>query len=194
MHLGHVLISWDPRLLYRKLLPSDVEVEEFLETVCTLEWDAQQDAGRPLDEGVAERIALFPDRAPLIEAWRDRQVEMTLPIPGTIELLRELHEREVGLYVLSNWGADEFDAIRSRYPFLEWFSGILISGKVGLVKPDPKFFALLMKEYRLTPTETVFIDDMPANVEAARQLGFHSILFTTPASLREALVGVGLLQ
>ena len=191
--LGGVLIHWDPRLLYRKMLPTEAEVEQFLSTVCTLEWDAQQDAGRPLDEGIAELVSRFPDQTLLIEAWRGRFAEMTLPIRGSVEVLRELRERGVTLYALSNWGADEFDAIRDLFPFLDWFSGILISGKVGLVKPDRKFFDLLVREYQLNPAEVAFIDDLTPNVEAARQLGFQSILFSSPAGLREELARIGLL-
>ena len=191
--LGGVLIDWDPRLVYRKLLPTDAEVERFLSTVCTLEWDAKQDAGRPLEEGIAELVARFPDQALLIEAWRDRYAEMALPVTGSIELLRELRGRGVPLYALSNWGADEFEAIRHLFPFLDWFSGVLISGRVGLVKPDPKFFGLLVREHRLNPSEVAFIDDLPLNVEAAQQLGFRSILFRSPVGLREDLARVGLL-
>jgi len=191
--LGGVLINWDPRLVYRKILPTEAEVEQFLSTVCTLDWDAQQDAGRSLDEGIAELVARFPDQALLIEAWRDRYAEMALPILESIEVLRELREREVPLYALSNWGADEFAAIRDLFPFLDWFSGVLISGTVGMVKPDPKFFGLLVREHRLNPAEVVFIDDHPTNVEAAQQLGFRSILFTSSADLREELSRVGLL-
>jgi 2-haloacid dehalogenase len=191
--LGGVLIDWDPRLVYRKILPTNAEVERFLLTVCTLEWDAQQDAGRPLDEGIAELVARFPDQTLLIEAWRDRYAEMALPITDSIELLRELRGRGVPLYALSNWGADEFEAIRHLFPFLKWFSGVLISGRVGLVKPDPKFFGLLVREHRLNPAEVAFIDDLPLNVEAAQQLGFRSILFSSPSGLREDLTRVGLL-
>ena len=191
--LGGVLIDWDPRHVYRKLFPTEAEVEKFLSTVCTLEWDAHQDAGRPLNDGIAELVARFPDETFLIEAWRDRYVEMALPIAGSIELLRELRERGVPLYALSNWGADEFEAIRDLFPFLDWFSGILISGRVGLVKPDPKFFGLLVQEHRLNPAEVAFIDDQPPNVEAAQQLGFQSILFSSPTDLREELARVGLL-
>jgi 2-haloacid dehalogenase len=191
--LGGVLIHWDPRLLYRKMLPTEAEVEQFLSTVCTPEWDAEQDAGRPLDEGVAELVARFPDQTSLIEAWRDRFSEMVLPIRDSIELLRELRERAVPVYALSNWGADEFDAIRDLFPFLEWFRGILISGRVGLVKPDPSFFRLLVREHRLNPVEVAFIDDHPPNVQAAQQLGFQSVLFTSSADLRLDLVRLGLL-
>jgi 2-haloacid dehalogenase len=175
------------------MLPTEAEVEQFLSTVCTLEWDAEQDAGRSLDEGIAELVARFPDQTSLIEAWRDRFSEMVLPIRDSIELLRELREREVPLYALSNWGADEFEAIRDLFPFLKWFRGILISGRVGLVKPDPEFFSLLVREHRLNPAEVAFIDDHPPNVDAAQQLGFQSVLFTSAADLRLDLAGLGLL-
>lgn len=191
--LGGVLIDWDPRRVYRKILPTEAEVEQFLSTVCTLEWDAQQDAGRSLDEGIAELVARFPDRIPPIEAWRDRYSEMALPIPDSVALLQELRERGVPLFALSNWGADEFEAIRDDFPFLNFFSGVLISGKVGLVKPDPRFFDLLVREHRLNPATVAFIDDRRPNVVAAQQLGFRSFLFRSAADLREKLTHVGLL-
>ncbi len=191
--LGGVLIHWDPRFLYRKLLPTEAAVEHFLSTVCTPGWNAQQDAGRPLDEGIAELVARFPDQAELIEAWRDRFAEMMLPIRDSVELLRELRQREVPLYALSNWGTYEFEAIHDLVPFLEWFWGIVISGRVGLVKPDPEIFGLLVREHRLHPAEVAFIDDHPPNVEVAQQLGFQSVLFSSPADLREELARLGLL-
>ncbi len=191
--LGGVLIDWNPRRVYRKILPTEAEVEVFLSTVCTLEWDAKQDAGRSLDEGIAELVARFPDRIPLIEAWRDRYAEMALPIPDSVALLQELRERGVPLFALSNWGADEFEAIRDHFPFLNFFSGVLISGKVGLVKPDPRFFDLLVREHRLNPATVAFIDDRRPNVVAAQQLGFRSFLFRSAADLRENLAHVGLL-
>jgi 2-haloacid dehalogenase len=191
--LGGVLIDWDPRRVYRKILPTEAEVEQFLSTVCTLEWDAKQDAGRPLEEGIAELVARFPHQTLLIEAWRDRYAEMALPISASIELLHELRERGVPLYALSNWGAEEFEAIRDGFPFLDCFSGVLISGRVGLVKPDPKFFDLLVREHRLNPAKVAFIDDQHPNVVAAQQLGFRSILFSSAAALREELARVGLL-
>jgi len=191
--LGGVLIHWDPRLLYRELLPTEEVLEEFLSTVCTREWNARQDAGRPLDEGISELVARFPDQAALIEAWRDGVGEMVLPIHDSIELLRELRERDIPLYILSNWGTDEFETIRGLFPFLEWFRGILISGSVGILKPDPRIFGHLAREYGLDPGKAAFIDDSPTNVEVAGELGFKSVLFSSPADLREELARLGLL-
>ena len=191
--LGGVLIHWDPRLLYRKMLPTEEAVERFLATVCTPEWNARQDAGRPLDEGIADLVARFPDQASLIEAWRDRLTEMVRPIRGSAEIVRDLREREVPLYVLSNWGTDEFEIIRDGFTFLEGFQGILLSGEVGILKPDPGIFDLLLQRHRLHPAKVAFIDDHIENVEAAQRLGFEAILFTSPADLRGKLGRLGLL-
>ena len=191
--LGGVLIHWDPRLLYRKMLPTEEAVEHFLSTVCTPEWNARQDAGRPLDEGIAELVARFPDQAHLIEAWRDRLTEMVRPIDGSVRILRELRERGIPLYVLSNWGNDELEIIRGGFPFLEWFQGILLSGDVGILKPDPEIFGILLSRHGLRPEEVAFIDDNKPNIEVARRLGFRSVLFTSPADLRLELEGLGLI-
>lgn len=191
--LGGVLIHWDPRLLYRKLLPTAEAVEEFLCAVCTPEWNAQQDAGRPFQEGISDLVSKFPHQATLIAAWHDRFDEMIFPMEDSIEVLRELHQRGVPLYALSNWGAETFDVTRHMFPFLEWFRALVISGQVGLVKPDHRIFHLLLREYDLRASEVVFIDDHLPNVETAARLGFQAIQFTNASELREVLEERGLL-
>jgi phosphoserine phosphatase len=64
--LGGVLIDWDPRHLYRKLLADEAAVEEFLATVCTPEWNAELDRGRPFAEAVAELVERHPEHAAAI--------------------------------------------------------------------------------------------------------------------------------
>ena len=191
--LGGVLIHWDPRLLYRKLLPSAVAVEEFLNEICTPEWNARQDAGRSFPEGIADLTSKFPEQSSLIAAWYNRFAEMIFPMEDSIEVLRDLHQRRVHLYALSNWGAETFDATRPMYPFLEWFRGHVISGQVGLVKPDPRIFQFLLREHNLRSAEVLFVDDHLPNVEAASGLGFQVIHFTAAAELRESLEEHGLL-
>ncbi|HEV2893054.1 MAG TPA: HAD family phosphatase, partial [Actinomycetota bacterium] len=74
--LGGVLIDWDPRYLYRKLLADEAAVGEFLATVCTPEWNAEQDRGRPFAEGVAELVERHPVHAAAITAYHERWTEM----------------------------------------------------------------------------------------------------------------------
>jgi 2-haloacid dehalogenase len=194
--LGGVLIDWDPRHLYRKLFAGDdVAMEHFLATVCTHEWNRRQDVGRSFAEGGRLLKAEHPDKAELIDAYGNRFDEMLAgPIPGSVEILAELRDRGTPLYGLTNWSAETYPAALRRFAFLRWFRGILVSGEVELIKPDPRIFALLIERFAVEPRRAVYIDDVEANVAAARRFGIHGIHFTTPARLREELVALGLLS
>ena len=186
--LGGVLIDWDPRYLYRKLLADEAAVEEFLATVCTPEWNAELDRGRPFAEGVAELAERHPEHAAAIAAYRQRWPEMLAgDLPGTVEVLAELRAAGVPLYALTNWSAETFAITRERFEFLDWFDGLLVSGEERMTKPDPAFFQLLLDRFGLDPGATVFVDDAEANVAAARELGIDAVRFTGPGQLRREL-------
>jgi 2-haloacid dehalogenase len=193
--LGGVLIDWNPRYLYRKLFAGDDEaMEVFLAEVTSPAWNAEQDAGRTWREAVDALAAIHPDRRDLIEAYDERWAE-TLggPIEGTVEILTELRAAGVRLAALSNWSAEKFPIARPRYPFLEWVETIVISGEVGIAKPDPRIFGHLLELTGLTARTTVFVDDVPANVDAAAALGMIALRFTDPATLRRDLTALRLL-
>jgi 2-haloacid dehalogenase len=186
--LGGVLIDWDPRHLYRKLLADEAAVEEFLATVCTPEWNAEQDRGRPFAEGVAELVERHPAHAAAIAAYAERWEEMLGgEIPGSVELLAELRASGMPLYALTNWSAETFGIARERFAFLDWFWGVLVSGEERMIKPDPRFFRLLVERFGLDPGSTVYVDDAEGNVAAARRLGFDAVRFTGPERLRRDL-------
>src|SRR5947207_15712469 len=105
-------------------------------------------------------------------------------IDETVEVLRELQDRPVRLFALSNWSAETFPIARRRYPFLGWFDGIVISGEVGITKPDERVFQHLFEAHGLRPESTVFVDDSDANVAAARALCMKAISFTGGGRLR----------
>ncbi len=192
--LGGVLIDWDPRYLYRKLLDDEAAVEEFLATVCTPEWNIEQDRGRPFAEGVAELVERHPVHAAAITAYHERWPEMLGgDIGGTVELLAELRAAGVPIYALTNWSAETFGIARGRFEFLEWFDGVLVSGEERMVKPDPAIFQLFLDRFGLDPGATLYVDDSPANVAAAAQLGFDAVRFTGPGQLRRDLAARRLL-
>jgi 2-haloacid dehalogenase len=193
--LGGVLIDWNPRYLYRKLFPEDDNaMEHFLATVCTPSWNAQQDAGRSFADACAALKLEHPGHAELIDAWIQRQPEMVAgPIPGTVDILAEMRAREVPLYALSNWSAETFPLSLKRFDFLRWFRGILLSGEVRLLKPDPRIFQLFFETHAIDPADAVYIDDLKANVDAASTLGMHGIHFTDPSALRTELTKLGML-
>ena len=158
--LGGVLIDWNPRYLYRQLFDDEAAMESFLADVVTPEWNGQQDAGRTWEEAVQILVAKHPEHRELIEAyWHRWQETLGDAIAPTVEILDELRGKGTRLIALSNWSAETFPIARPRYPFLEWFDGIVISGDVKMAKPDPRIFRHVLDEYGLDPAATVFIDD-----------------------------------
>src|SRR5580700_9938864 len=133
--LGGVLIDWNPRYLYRKLFDgNDRAMEHFLATVCTQAWNEQQDAGRSFADACASLKLVHPRKAELIDAWVQRYDEMLAgPIPGTVDILTELHSRGVPLYALSNWSTETYPTALKRFDFLKWFRGVLLSGEARLL-------------------------------------------------------------
>jgi 2-haloacid dehalogenase len=192
--LGGVLIDWDPRYLYRQLFDDPDEMESFLAEVTTAEWNAHQDAGRPWAEAIELLIAEHPERRELIEAFHRRWPEMLAgEIQGTVDVLAELRAAGIRLVALSNWSEELFPVARERFDFLAWFEGILISGEVGVNKPDRQIFEYLVERFGIEPATALFIDDSLANVATATALGFRAIQFTDAAALRLELVRLGLL-
>jgi 2-haloacid dehalogenase len=193
--LGGVLIDWNPRYLYRQLFDGDdAAMERFLAEITTPEWNLQQDAGRTWDEAVAALTRQHPEHAGLIAAYRDRWTEtLGEAIGPTVAVLAELRQAGVRLFALSNWSAETFPVARPRYPFLDWFEGIVISGEVGITKPDERVYRHLLDRFGLDAASTVFIDDSAVNVRAAQELGMIAILFEGGDALRNALAGLGLL-
>lgn len=186
---GGVLVDWDPRYLYRKLFNDDSQaVDNFLTEIGFFEWNQKQDAGRTFAEAVDELCSRYPQHCELIRAY-DRRYEESLrgPIPATVEILRELKATGYPLYALSNWPAEKFRQVRHKFPFFEWFDDLLISGEVGLAKPDPRIFTLLLERIGRPARECIYIDDSAANVAVAQSLGFEPILFKSPLQLKEAL-------
>lgn len=192
--LGGVVIDWNPRYLYRKLFRGDeIAVEHFLATVCTSAWNEEQDAGRPFAEGCAALKRLHPDRAEFIDAWFEQYEDMLGgEIPGTVEVLRELRSRRIPTYALSNWSAETFPIALRRFECLSWFKGVLLSGEVKLLKPDPRIFEVFAQTFQIDPSQAIFIDDRRDNVEAAIEFGMRGIVFTDSQGLRAELAAAGL--
>lgn len=193
--LGGVLIDWNPRYLYRKLLASEEEVEWFLREVCTPDWNENQDAGYPIAMAVEEKVKEFPRWEEAIRAYYGRWTEMLAgPIPGSVELLKRLREESsLRQYALTNWSAETFPIALARYEFLHWFDGRVVSGEEKTRKPHPEIFRILFERFMADPARTLFIDDSERNVNAARAIGIRSLVFRDPPQLESALKTLHLL-
>jgi FMN phosphatase YigB (HAD superfamily) len=99
-------------------------------------------------------------------------------IPDSVALVRWCKKEGHKLYILSNWDALSFEFLRKKYAELfDLFDGIVISGDLKLIKPQPAIYQHLLAKYQLEAAECVFIDDRPENIAIAAQLGIHAIQF-----------------
>jgi len=183
--LGGVLIDWNPRYLYRKLFESEDEMEYFLKEVADMEWNEQQDAGRPFEEAIQLLTEQHPKYTNEIESYFFRWKEMLNgPIEGTLEIFRQLkRKKELPIYALTNWSAQTFPIARELYPFLGWFDGILVSGEEKMKKPAHRIYHLTTERFQINPATTLFIDDSLRNVNAAIECGYQAVQFESPEKL-----------
>jgi 2-haloacid dehalogenase len=193
--LGGVLIDWNPEYLYNKIIPDEKERRWFLSTICTMDWNEQQDAGRSLQEGTDHLVQKFPEHEKAIRAYYGRWKEMLGgPIHDTVEIFRELKSKgRLKLYALTNWSAETFPVALELYDFLHWFDGRLVSGEEKVRKPFPEIYKLLIDRFGIDPHQAIYVDDNVRNVLPARELGFVGIHFRTPALFREELKQLGVL-
>jgi 2-haloacid dehalogenase len=190
---GNVLIGWDPENLYRKLIPDDAERKHFLAEICHGQWNALQDGGRSWEEAIAERIALHPDRADHIRAYRSRFAEMlTGPVAEGNAILDKLHEADFPCYGLTNWSSETYHASRDVMPFLARMKYTAVSGDLKMMKPEPEIYRHLLGIIDKPAEACAFIDDSPKNVAAAKELGIQAVLFKNDGSATAALREMGL--
>ena len=196
---GAVLFKWRPLELVAQVFPehslTQRAAQDFAKSVFAHpDW-------MDFDRGVLDRhrvAALTSQRLSLdlqrVTALVDRVETELLPLPETLEVLRELHEQRQtadsavsGLYFLSNMSAPFSRMLEQTYDFLGWFDGGIFSADVQFIKPEPAIYELLQTRFALRPSDILFIDDMAYNVEAARALGWNAVQFTSAAQLRKDL-------
>jgi len=186
---GGVLLGWDPRNLYTRYFPDEPQaMEDFLAEISFMDWNAQQDKGRPFSEGVASLAKQFPHHANLINAYRENWREsITGIIDGTVEILQLLKDKGYLLYGLSNWSTETFGMVRHEFEFFNLFDEILLSGEVKLIKPEPEIFELFLQRIGKPADQCLFIDDSEPNIKTARKLGFDTVQFISPEHLKSEL-------
>jgi 2-haloacid dehalogenase/putative hydrolase of the HAD superfamily len=192
--VGNVIVRWDPRTLYAKIFPDPAERDGFLANVCTMSWHMRHDAGVPFAENTAELVGRFPQHEAAIRAWYDRWWEMfSGPIVETETAIEAMAVRGVPMFGLTNMSAETSAGTFAMSPVFGRLRDIVVSGEVGLTKPDPRIYKLAAARAGMAPAELLFVDDSAVNTGAAAAIGFDVHHFDDPAALHPALVARGLL-
>jgi HAD superfamily hydrolase (TIGR01509 family) len=186
--VGGVLLEWNPPAVIARLYPDPAIQarirEQMFEHADWHEFDRGGLTEAAAIDHFARATGLGSDETrALIHATR----ESLTPIPGTIRLVEDLARAGIHLYLLSNMPASTFDYLVQRHTFFSHFRHLVISGQILLIKPDPAIYRHLVEKTGIVPAESVFIDDLPRNVAAARECGLHGIVFRDADSCRQEL-------
>jgi len=193
--IGNVLLRWNPRNLYRNVFDDDERMERFLATALAMDFVSHTDIAEDFAGALEARAKSFPEFAEELRMFRPRWIE-TLggPIEENVALLRRLRASGKPVYALSNFARETFALAERHHDFLSEFDERVISGHVGVVKPDQRIYEILFERVGRRPNELLFIDDSAANVRAAEALGMPTIHFTPGVDLENELVTRGVLD
>lgn len=193
--LGRVVLDWEPRRLYAKLFDDTAEMDRFLTEVCTMDWHTKHDAGASFADNAEPLIAQHPNYEIEIRAWGSRWMEMFDGyVDGSQRLLERLSAKGTSLYALSNMPAETWPWMLEHFSSLTRFEHVVVSGQIGLVKPDAEIFHYTLTKMGDPRAEDVlFIDDSVANIETASALGFATHHFTDAPALEARLIAERLL-
>ena len=192
--IGNVLLRWNPRYLYRKVFDDEERMERFLATALGMDFVSHTDIVEDFAGSIEARTKDFPEFAKELRMFHKRWIEtLGSPIEENVALLRRLRASGKPVYALSNFARETFALAERHHDFLSEFDDRVISGHVGVVKPEPRIYQILFERVGRPPSELLFIDDSAANVRAAEALGMPAIHFTPGVDLKSELVARGAL-
>jgi 2-haloacid dehalogenase len=186
--LGNVLLDWSPAYLYRKIFDTEDAVQDFLDRICTMAWHTEHDRGVSMADNRVALIAQFPQHEIAIRSWESRFLEMVKgTVPGTAEAMDALATRDIPQYALTNLPAEWVAPVCDTFPAMRHMRDIIVSAHEGCVKPERRIYEITAERLPHAPSDVLFFDDRPANVEAARAFGFDAEVFTGETDLVAAL-------
>lgn len=185
MDLGGVMLEWDPDQLLTRFEPDPVLRGQLRASIFGQDWRLF-DRGRVTEAELIDRLELRTGNTrerlfEIVEAVRDSLREK----PETVELVRALRQRGFDIYCLSNMPGPIYEHLRRRHTFWDVFRGIVVSGEIQLMKPEPAIYLHLLERFGLQPAESVFIDDLQVNVDAAKGVGLHALRFQNASQCQQ---------
>jgi len=198
---GGVVFNWQPLVLVQQLLPRHAPDEVaarqlvgqlFQSFANGSDWSLF-DLGQIAPDALAERIAArtglpTADVMAVIHAIPPH----LLPNPGTVALMHDLRGAGHRLFYLSNMPAPYADELERRHAFFDWFEAGVFSARVGQIKPNADIFSTASARFGVDGRETVFLDDVWPNIQAAQRHGWKGVHFQSPEQARAELAQWGL--
>jgi len=186
--IGNVILEWNPQKLVDSLFSCKTESKEAIENIIAHEdWQMLDKGTLSLEEAISRANDRCSIRVSKIRKLFEETPKSLIPIQETVDVIMELSEKGYSLYVLSNMHKYSFEYLSVTYDIWRHFSGIVISSHIKSIKPEPEIFEYLVGTYNLIPRNTVFLDDLKCNIEAAKKIGLNTIHVKNASQSKEEL-------
>lgn len=174
--LGNVLVKYSPENFLNKYVKKENQEDFIINIFKSKDW-------LELDRGTLsyeDAIEIFTKRVPeekesIEKLFRENISSCISPIEENVEIMRKLKKNGYNVYILSNFHEPAFEYIKENWDFIKEFNGDVVSCYYHYIKPEREIYETILKKYNLTPHETIFIDDVDANINGAKELGIKGI-------------------
>ena len=189
--IGGVLVSFEPDRVFREMGLPEEEVQILYQHTAKSPYWKELDRGvLPTEEVCQTMVNTMPQayRKDAMEFFTKRIPEAVTSFDYSADWLKGLKERGYNIYLLTNYPEWLFETHwKKGFTFVPYVDGKVVSGKVKLIKPDHAIYETIIKKYGLNPAESVFIDDVKENVQAAKETGLNAIQFTNINDVKNQL-------
>lgn len=173
--IGNVLVRWAPEEVVKSIFP-DADPTYFIKQMRSLWIDLNLGKLTEIESLSAFANQLGISEQEVLTLMLRLKTSQT-PVAGSLELLKKLHMARIPLYSITDNVKEIVEYHKLNSEFLHYFSGVVVSADVGVLKPDQKIYRHLLDTYKLVSQESVFIDDVQINVDGALAVGMHSFQF-----------------
>ncbi|PCK33160.1 HAD family hydrolase [Pseudoalteromonas piscicida] len=191
--IGNVFVRWSPEEIVRLTFGNNCDVERLAKQLF------HSDIWFAINRGElteAETKQAFIQTCQLTAEQADELFfyvkESLIPLYGTLALMQRLKAAGYSAYALTDNVHEIVSHLKARHTFWQHFDGEIISAELGCMKPGKAIFTHLLERYQLAANECVFLDDVLANIEGAKQVGLHGIQFFNAEQAERELRGLGL--
>ena len=174
--LGNVLVKYSPENFLGKYVKSENQDVFITNVFKSNEW-------LELDRGTLsyeDAIEIFSKRVPeekesIERLFRENISSCIFPIKENVEIMRNLKKNGYSVYILSNFHQPAFEYIKENWDFIREFDGDVVSCYYHYIKPERAIYETILNKYNLIPSETIFIDDVEANIKGAKEVNIDGI-------------------
>ena len=192
--IGNVLTRWQPEAFYDRVIGEERRRALFA-AVDLHHMNDLIDEGALFRETIYDWADRYPAWGPEVRMWYDRWIELASPrIEGSIRLQRALRAKGVPVFALTNFGKYSFEEAVPKMDFLQDFDRLYVSGRMGVIKPDPRIYAMVEADCGIAPDRLLFTDDRADNITAAARRGWRTHQFESWEGWARRLVAEGLLS